>query len=76
MDKLAVFVRQMHLKMAMIATTPENALQAVQEVISAGIPVIWNFTPAKIPDYEGVIVQNTPSSFDIDNDYQIILTRL
>ncbi len=76
MDKLAVFVRQMHLKMAMIATTPENAFQAVQEVISAGVPVVWNFTPTIIPDYEGVIIQNTQSSLDIDSDYQKILARL
>ncbi len=76
MDKLPVFVRQMHLKMAMIATTPENAREAVDQVVKAGMQVVWNFTPTYIEPIEGVIVQNTVSSLDIDKDYQKILSRI
>jgi len=75
MDKLPQFVRQMHLRMALIATTPENALMAADEAVAAGIQVVWNFTPMPIPDRDGVIVQNTSSALDIDADYQKILTR-
>lgn len=76
MEKLSVIVNQMHLKMAMIATTPENAQQAVDQVVTAGIRVIWNFTPTIIPSQPDIIIQNTTSAFDIDQDYQKILARL
>lgn len=76
MDKLESFVRQMHLRMAMIATTPENALQAVEQVKKAGIQVVWNFTPTNIPDQKGLIVQNTISAQDLEKDYQNILARI
>lgn len=76
MDKLPVFVKQMHLKMAMIASTPENALQAAEEAINAGITVIWNFTQTHIPEKEGIIIQNTSAALDIDTDYQKILARM
>jgi redox-sensing transcriptional repressor len=76
MDKLPVFVNQMHIRMAMIATTPENAIPAVEEVIQSGIHVIWNFTQTHIPEREGVIIQNTLSALEIDKDYQKILARL
>ncbi|MFO7818313.1 MAG: redox-sensing transcriptional repressor Rex [Desulfovibrionales bacterium] len=76
MDKLESFVRQMHLRMAMIATTPENALQAVEQVKKAGIQVVWNFTPTNIPDQKGLIVQNTTSAQDLEKDYQNILARI
>ncbi len=76
MDKLPVFVKQMHLKMAIIASTPENALQAVEHAIAAGIHVIWNFTQTHIPDTKGIIIQNTKSMLEIDEDYQKILARM
>jgi redox-sensing transcriptional repressor len=76
MEKLESFVRQMHLKMAMIATTPENALEAVDQVTKAGISVVWNFTPTTIPEQEGILIQNTESSMDLENDYQKILARI
>ncbi len=76
MDKLPVFVKQMHLRMAMIASTPENALQAAEEAIRAGITVIWNFTQTPIPEREGIIVQNTTATLAIDTDYQKILARM
>jgi redox-sensing transcriptional repressor len=76
MDKLEVFVRQMHIKMAMIASTPENARKAAEQSVEAGIQVIWNFTQTVIPDKPGIIIQNTSSILDIDVDYQKILSRL
>lgn len=76
MEKLDVFVKQMHLKMAMIATTPENAVAAAQQAIYCGVQVIWNFTQTVIPEKEGVIVQNTFSSADIDQDYQKLLAKI
>jgi redox-sensing transcriptional repressor len=76
MIKLPVFVRQMHLKMALIATTPENAHEAADHAIASGVHVIWNFTPTQIPHKEGIIVQNTLVPNEIDNDYQKILSRL
>jgi redox-sensing transcriptional repressor len=76
MDKLEVFVRQMHIKMAMIASTPENAHQAAEQAINSGIHVIWNFTPTRLEETPGVIIQNTSSMIDIDHDYKKILTRL
>ena len=76
MEKLESYVRQMHLRMAMIATTPENAMEAVEQVKQAGISVVWNFTPAIIPDQEGILVQNTVSPLDLENDYQKILARI
>jgi redox-sensing transcriptional repressor len=74
--KLSSFVDPMHLKMALIATTPENAQQAASFAIAAGIHVIWNFTAAAVSAHEGIIIQNTLSSLEIDQDYQKILSRL
>jgi redox-sensing transcriptional repressor len=76
MDKLPQFVRQMHLRMALIATTPDNALVAVDEAVAAGIQAVWNFTQKQVPDIDGVIIQNTLSALDIDVDYQKILSQL
>ncbi len=76
MEKLDSFVQQMHLKMAMIATTPENAIEAAEKAIQTGIQVIWNFTPVTVPPREGVVVQNTTSAAKLENDYQKILARL
>jgi redox-sensing transcriptional repressor len=76
MDKLEVFVRQMHIKMAMIASTPENAHEAADQAIRAGIHVLWNFTPTLLEEKADVIIQNTSSMLDIDVDYQKILARL
>ncbi|TVQ11936.1 MAG: redox-sensing transcriptional repressor Rex [Bacteroidetes bacterium] len=76
MDKLPVFVKQMHLKMAMIASTPENARQAVDQAVDAGISVIWNFTQTHIPERDGLIIQNTIAGLDIDEDYQKILAKM
>ena len=76
MDKLESFVRQMHIKMAMIATTPENALQAADQAIDSGIKVVWNFTKTQIPEHKGVLVQNTISEIELENDYQKIISRI
>lgn len=75
MEKLPQFVRQMHIKMAMIASTPENAIQASQAAISAGVHIIWNFTQTHLDETPGSILQNTHSAFDIEKDYQKILSR-
>ncbi len=76
MEKLESYVRQMHLKMAMIATTPENAMEAVDQVRKAGISVVWNFTPTIIPESEEIVVQNSKSSMKLEKDYQKILARI
>jgi redox-sensing transcriptional repressor len=76
MEKLEVFIRQMHIKMAIIASTPENAVSAAEQAIRSGAQVIWNFTPASIADSPGIIVQNTVSVLDIDKDYHKIISRL
>ncbi len=75
MEKLLQFVKQMHIKMAMIATTPENAYQASQAAINAGVGIIWNFTQTPLDEKKGIILQNTLSEFNIEKDYQIILSR-
>jgi redox-sensing transcriptional repressor len=76
MEKLPQFVRQMHIKMAMIASTPENALQASQAAIDAGVQIIWNFTQTHLDETTGSILQNTHSAFDIEKDYHNILSRV
>lgn len=76
MDKLESIAHQMHLKMAMIATTPENAQLAVDQVARAGVQVVWNFTQTVISPIDNIVVQNTRSALDLENDYQQILSRL
>jgi redox-sensing transcriptional repressor len=76
MEKLEVFIRQMHIKMAMVASTPENAAEAAEQAVKAGIQVLWNFTKTHIPEKPGIIIQNTSTIMDIDVDYQKILSRL
>ncbi len=76
MDKLESIAHQMHLKMAMIATTPENAQLAVDQVARTGVQVVWNFTQTVINPIDNIVVQNTRSALDLENDYQQILSRL
>lgn len=76
-SKLPDIVRQMHLKIAMIATTPENALPAAHLLVENGMQVLWNFTPNPVELLKpGVIVQNTSSLNHLEQDYQHILSRL
>jgi redox-sensing transcriptional repressor len=76
MNKLQVTVRQLHLKMALIATTTDSAPEVLEQVLETGIKVIWNFTQANLDEKPGIILQNTSRSVDIEADYLKILSRL
>ncbi len=76
MEKLTNIVRQMHLKMALIATAPENSSRAVELIAKAGVKVIWNFTHANFPEPKEIIIQHTNSVLNIESDYQKIIARI
>lgn len=75
MSKLQATVRQLHLKMAIIATTPSNAQIAVNQACDAGITVVWNFTPVALEKGEGVKLHNTSAMHDIESDYLKIFSK-
>jgi redox-sensing transcriptional repressor len=76
MSKLQATVKQLHLKMALIATTPESAQEVMEQVLETGLKVIWNFTQAKLDEKPGIVLQNTSRSVEIEADYLKILARL
>jgi len=75
MSKLQATVRQLHLKMAIIATTPSNAQMAVNQACDAGITVVWNFTQVALEKGDGVKLHNTSALKNIEYDYLKIFSQ-
>ena len=67
MDKLAAFVKQHHVKMA-ILTVPVVAAQSVtNQLVQAGIQAILNFSPTVLEVPEHVVVNSVDLAVELEN---------
>lgn len=67
MDNLSAFVKQQHIKMA-ILTVPASAAQAVaNDLIDVGITGILNFSPIVLSVPEEVMVNNVNLAIELEN---------
>lgn len=67
MDKLATFVKQHHVKMA-ILTVPVVAAQSVtNKLVEAGIQAVLNFSPTVIEVPEHVVVNSVDLAVELEN---------
>jgi redox-sensing transcriptional repressor len=67
MDKIGSFVKQHHVKMA-ILTVPATAAQAVtNQMVQAGIQAILNFSPTVLEVPEHVVVNSVDLAVELEN---------
>lgn len=59
LDKLHEIHSRLDVKVAIITVPFDNAQNAADTCMDAGISGIWNFTPRRIRVREGVVIQNT-----------------
>ncbi|NLE65473.1 MAG: redox-sensing transcriptional repressor Rex [Elusimicrobia bacterium] len=58
LKKLEGLVRRMHINIGIVTVPADQAQEAVDLLVSAGVKAIWNFAPAPIRIPEGVILEN------------------
>lgn len=57
-DKLAEFVANNKVDIAILTVPNKKIIEAATEVTSLGIKGIWNFTPSDLSLGEGIVVEN------------------
>ncbi|MDE6301529.1 MAG: redox-sensing transcriptional repressor Rex [Muribaculaceae bacterium] len=58
-DRLAGLVRDMDIRIGIIAVPVEHAQEVADSLVAAGVRALWNFTPRRITVPAGVVVANT-----------------
>lgn len=58
-EHTARLVRDLNVKIGIIALPVEAAQEAADDLAAAGVRAIWNFTPSRIRVPEGVVISNT-----------------
>ena len=58
-DRMADTVRDLDISIGILAVPVESAAEVAENFIAAGVKAIWNFTPARIREAEGVVVTDT-----------------
>ncbi|MBD5232933.1 MAG: redox-sensing transcriptional repressor Rex [Bacteroidales bacterium] len=58
-ERTARLVRDLNVKIGIIALPVEAAQEAADDLAAAGVRAIWNFTPSRIRVPEGVVISNT-----------------
>ncbi len=59
LDRLADIARRRDVTVAIVTVPVECAQQVAENIMDAGIPAIWNFTPCRIRVRGNTVVQNT-----------------
>lgn len=67
LDKLEAFVRQQHIKMAVITVPPQSAQDVVNRLIGAGVNAILNFAPLVLHVPANVVVNNVNLAIELEN---------
>jgi redox-sensing transcriptional repressor len=67
LDKLEAFVRQQHIKMAIITVPPQAAQDVVNRLIGAGVNAILNFAPLVLQVPSNVVVNNVNLAIELEN---------
>lgn len=58
-DSLAERCERYNAEIGIIAVPIEEAQEVADRLVGAGIKCLWNFTPARIRTWEGIVIQNT-----------------
>ena len=58
-SQMSEIVPSLDVKIAVLTVPVDAAQPSAEAIMDAGIPAIWNFTPARITTREGFVVQNT-----------------
>jgi redox-sensing transcriptional repressor len=58
MSQLASLVKRLHVRMAILTVPADQAQQATDELVHAGIGAIWNFTPVRLRVPDQVVVHD------------------
>lgn len=66
-QELTAFIREHHIKMAILTVPVQNAQSVVNEMVEAGIQAILNFSPVIIEVPENVIVNNVDLAVELEN---------
>lgn len=59
MSELEQRQKQQDVSIAILTVPVEHAQEATNQIVSAGLHAIWNFTPFRIKVPEGIVIQNT-----------------
>ena len=66
-SELSAFVREQHVKMAILTVPAQHAQEVVNEIVSAGIQAILNFSPVVLEVPKNVIVNNVDLAMELEN---------
>lgn len=66
-SELTPFIREHHIKMAILTVPVQHAQSVVNEMVEAGIQAILNFSPVIIETPESVIVNNVDLAVELEN---------
>jgi len=67
LDKLEAYVRQHHIKMAVITVPPQGAQDVANRLIGAGVNAILNFAPTVLHVPANVVVSNVNLAIELEN---------
>jgi redox-sensing transcriptional repressor len=66
MDDMHRVIRDLGIKIGIIAVSPENAVKVSQQLTDAGVKGLLNFTPATIKVPPGIILRNVDFAIDLE----------
>ncbi len=67
MDQLSNFVKEHHVKMAILTVPANSAQSVVNEMVAAGIQAILNFSPVVLDVPENVVVNSVDLAVELEN---------
>ena len=67
LDRLEVFLRQHHVKMAIITVPPAAAQDVANRLIAGGATAILNFAPVVLKVPPNVVVSNVNLAIELEN---------
>ena len=65
--ELSAYVREQHVKMAILTVPAQHAQPVVNEIVAAGIQAILNFSPVVLEVPKNVIVNNVDLAMELEN---------
>ena len=66
-DELTRFIRDQHIKMAILTVPAQHAQEVVNELVAAGVQAILNFSPVVLEVPKNVIVNNVDLAMELEN---------
>ena len=67
MEQMSNFVKEHHVKMAILTVPANSAQSVVNEMVAAGIQAILNFSPVVLDVPENVVVNSVDLAVELEN---------